>query len=286
MAGQLKVDVDHVADNGPGLAFVIYPEAVRSLPLPTFWSIIFFFMLITLGLDSQFASVEAILTGIQDIVPKCREKKVISIFIICVVYFLLGLPYTTKSGIYWVTLVDYYAAAWGVLLIGLLEVTAISYCYGVRRFCMDIETMIGPWSKIYWMICWIAITPASIVFILLYSWIEYEPVIYNDYKYPQWSEDLGWLISFCAIVAVPIVMLYKIFTHKKGQSFLQTTKLLLLPSRDWGPALVQHRQLVKHVPGFTVNPEDRSQHTEFTYQNMSTSEYSNIAGTTDQETVA
>jgi hypothetical protein len=35
-----------------------------------------------------------------------------------------------QSGIYWVTLVDYYAAAWGVLLIGLLEVTAISYCYG------------------------------------------------------------------------------------------------------------------------------------------------------------
>lgn len=45
--------INEVVDEGPGLVFVVYPEAIATMPGSTFWAIIFFMMLLTLGLDSS-----------------------------------------------------------------------------------------------------------------------------------------------------------------------------------------------------------------------------------------
>ncbi|XP_055895528.1 sodium- and chloride-dependent glycine transporter 1-like isoform X2 [Biomphalaria glabrata] len=53
MAHATDTAINQVVDQGPGLIFVVYPEAISKLPVPQLWSVMFFLMIFTVGIDSQ-----------------------------------------------------------------------------------------------------------------------------------------------------------------------------------------------------------------------------------------
>lgn len=61
---------------GPGLSFVAFSEAILSMPVSPLWAVLFFMMLVLLGLGSQFGSLEVIITVLYDydIMQKVRKE--------------------------------------------------------------------------------------------------------------------------------------------------------------------------------------------------------------------
>lgn len=52
--------------SGTGLAFIIFTEAINQFPGAQFWAVLFFLMLFTLGIDSQFGMLEGLGTSLVD----------------------------------------------------------------------------------------------------------------------------------------------------------------------------------------------------------------------------
>ena len=61
--------------SGQGLAFISYPDALSTLPVPQLFTVMFFFMLFLLGIDSEFALLETVLTCIYDGVSEKKIEK-------------------------------------------------------------------------------------------------------------------------------------------------------------------------------------------------------------------
>ena len=60
MASSQNVPIDKVVASGPGLAFVVFPKALSLMPFASFFSMLFFLILVTIAYDSAFSLVEAI----------------------------------------------------------------------------------------------------------------------------------------------------------------------------------------------------------------------------------
>ncbi|XP_071950960.1 uncharacterized protein [Antedon mediterranea] len=244
MAQDAGVEVGEVVSSGPGLAFIVYPEAIALMPFPQVWAFLFFFMLFILGLDSQFVTFETFITAIVDEVdyhyPGFIKHKNKFTFLSCLTGFILGIPFVTDGGVYLMTLFDWYSAGVTPMFLGVFECYVIGYVYGINNFSKDVASMVGHKPSLFLRICWKVITPTFTMFILIMSFVFYAPAVYGDYTFPLWAEVLGWFLAFVSVALIPIVGLI-IASKQKGNSLCERILMASRPAYDWGPAKDEDR---------------------------------------------
>lgn len=64
---------------GTGLVFIVFTQAIVELPAAPFWAILFFLMLLALGVGSQIGTLEGVISTVFDIqIVRGARKEVVS----------------------------------------------------------------------------------------------------------------------------------------------------------------------------------------------------------------
>ncbi|XP_063356795.1 sodium- and chloride-dependent GABA transporter 2-like [Pelmatolapia mariae] len=250
MAQDLNISLEEISAGGPGLAFIAYPTALSLLPGSSFWAVLFFFMLLLLGLDSQFVCVESLATALTDLFPRYLRRpcaREILVLVIAIVCFCLGLPFITEGGIVLFQLVDTYGpSGTSLLFIACAETIVIGWVYGADRFYDNIEDMIGypPFPMLKY--CWLFITPLICGLTLLYNLVQSQPLVVYGFEPGTWGVTLGSLLVLTPLICIPVFILVSLYRDPKNMS---TPSSDLRQSRPHNPALTLFNYVIVKAQG-------------------------------------
>ncbi|XP_075405075.1 sodium- and chloride-dependent transporter XTRP3 isoform X1 [Tenrec ecaudatus] len=189
----LEAELD-TAVQGTGLAFIVYTEAIKNMEVSQLWSVLYFFMLLMLGIGSMLGNTAAILTPLTDskAITKHLPKEAIS-GLVCLISCAVGMVFTMEAGNYWFDIFNDYAATLSLLLIVLVETIAVCYVYGLRRFEGDLQSMTGRSLNWYWKIMWAGVSPLLIISLLLFYLSDY--ILTGTLQYQAWDASQGQLVT-------------------------------------------------------------------------------------------
>ncbi|XP_073811812.1 uncharacterized protein [Musca autumnalis] len=226
-------DIKSVVKSGPGLAFISYPDAIAKFEVvPQIFSALFFLMMFILGVGSNVGVISSVVTVICD--GFTSTKRWIVVIVMVVICYCFGLMYITPGGQFIMNYIDFYAVTLVAIVLGIFELIAASWIYGVKNICRDIKFMLKIKTSIYYRICWGIVTPVFMTAVLIYMLAEYEPLKYNDVLYPEGLYALGWCIS---AVGIGQLFLWGFYTAYTGPQYTcrQRFKAAFQPTSQWGP---------------------------------------------------
>ena len=108
-----------------------------QMPGQQVWSVLFFLMVITVGLDSMFGMVETIATAVNDALGlhgKTHSRyRMLVTFCVCLVGFLCGLSMVTQGGIQMLGMIDETVTKW-LVPVAFVEARILIYQFEAKPY--------------------------------------------------------------------------------------------------------------------------------------------------------
>lgn len=222
---------------------MIFPEAISLMPIPQLWAILFFFMMIILGLGSTFAPIQMVVSTIIDHWPSLRNSEWKVSIIVCTCGFLLGLPLICPGGIYLFTLLDKHAASWAILIVGCAEIILLSWIYGINKTFTMISNMkikINNYLKnFYWRPVLVVITPLYTISVFIFVVTNLGTTSFRDYIFPIWADTIGWIIGTTTILPLFLVGVYQSIKYAREGNLRGLFKV----SEKWGTEKINGQRI-------------------------------------------
>jgi len=138
---KLNISIDEISGQGMDLAFVAYPGLLNQLGWANFFSVIFFLMLVTLGVDSVFGNFDYYQTFVSDLFPIIlktmrREYYCALVTTFC---FLCSLIFCNRAGFYTFGMFDELSAGVSLLFCLFMELIIIGYMFGIDKLDVLLE---------------------------------------------------------------------------------------------------------------------------------------------------
>lgn len=231
------VEVSKVIAAGPGLVFVTYPTAVTQMGQfgwlwPPLIGVLFFVMLLFLGIDSLFSLIEGITTGLRDRYHLLSQKFLTAA--VCGLSLTIGIIFfASRAGIHWLDIFDHWANDYGLVIVGLLQCVIVGYFFktDTLRDYINQVSEIKLWG--WWELCIRIITPLVLAY-LIFSNLMAEMT--RDSFYGASGTDFDrylWIApaSFAAlfVIAFSLARLWKALILIGGGLIVSLITWLILP---------------------------------------------------------
>lgn len=198
MAQARGVEVSDVASDGIGLAFIAFPTIISEAPAGALIGVLFFGSLVVAGLTSLVSVIEVVISAVRDKFAMSRVGASLSVSVPCMVISVVF--FSTTSGIFVLDIVDHFINLFGILLVAVVSMLAVSWGFRALPGLADHlnhhgSVPLGTW----WRVLISVVAPLGLAYVLGDGFLTDVGTPYEGY--PQWMLlTFGWGAAVAVVV--------------------------------------------------------------------------------------